>query len=41
MLILKTTSQFKKDYKRMKKQGKNMDLLRGVIDDLLDENLWM
>ena len=37
MLILKTTSQFKKDYKRMKKQGKNIDLLREVIDDLLAE----
>ena len=37
MLVLKTTSQFKKDYKRMKKQGKNMTLLQGVIDTLLAE----
>ena len=37
MLTLKTTTQFRKDYKRMKKQGKNMSLLQHVIDDLLSE----
>ncbi len=39
MLILKATTQFKKDYRRMKKQGKNMDLLANVIDDLLAEKV--
>ncbi len=37
MLTLKTTAQFRKDYKRMKKQGKDMGLLQTVIDDLLAE----
>ena len=37
MLTLKTTTKFRKDYKRMKKQGKNMALLEAVIDSLLDE----
>ena len=37
MLKLKTTTQFRKDYKRMKKQGKDMTLLQHVIDDLLLE----
>lgn len=37
MLSLKTTSKFRKDYKRMKKQGKDMSLLAAVIDDLLAE----
>lgn len=37
MLILKTTSRFRKDYKRMKKQGKDMRLLEEVIDTLLAE----
>ncbi|MDO4176718.1 MAG: type II toxin-antitoxin system YafQ family toxin [Bacillota bacterium] len=37
MRILKTTSQFRKDYKRMKKRGKDMSLLEGVIDALLRE----
>jgi pyridoxal biosynthesis lyase PdxS len=30
MLTLKTTTKFKKDYKRMKKQGKDMSLLGEV-----------
>ena len=38
MLTLKTTTKFKKDYKRMKKQGKDMSLLGEVIDILLAEN---
>ena len=37
MLTLKPTKKFKKDYKRMKKQGRNMLLLKSVIDDLLEE----
>jgi mRNA interferase YafQ len=37
MLALKTTTKFKSDYKRMKKQGKDMSLLQKVIDDLLAE----
>ena len=37
MLTLKTTAQFRKDDKRMKKQGKDMSLLQTVIDDLLAE----
>lgn len=37
MLTLKTTSKFRKDYKRMKSQGKNMALLEQVIDTLLEE----
>ena len=39
MLTLKTTTKFKKDYKRMKKQGKDMTLLQDVIDDLLAEKV--
>ena len=39
MLSLKTTTKFKKDYKRMKKQGKDLSLLRMVIDDLLAEKI--
>ena len=35
MLELKVTSKFKKDYKRMKKQGRDVSLLKKVIDDLL------
>ena len=38
MLVLKTTTKFKKDYKRMKKQGRDMSLLGKVIDLLLAEN---
>lgn len=37
MLILKTTSQFRKDYKKMKKRGLDMSLLEKVIQDLLEE----
>ena len=37
MLLLKTTARFRKDYKRMKKQGKDLSLLESVIDDLLSE----
>ena len=39
MLKLKITSKFKKDYKRMKKQGKDMRLLGEVIDLLLAEKV--
>ena len=39
MLTLRTTTKFRKDYKRMKKQGKNMALLQTVIDDLLAEKV--
>ena len=39
MLILRTTSRFRKDYKRLKKQGKDMNLLQNVIDDLLAEKV--
>lgn len=39
MLTLRTTTKFRKDYKRMKKQGKNMTLLQTVIDDLLAEKV--
>ncbi len=37
MLTLKTTAKFRKDYKRMKSQGKNMSLLEDVVDTLLEE----
>lgn len=36
MLELVTTSQFRKDYKRMKKRGCDMRLLETVIDLLLN-----
>ena len=39
MLTLKTTTKFRKDYKKMKKQGKDISLLESVIDDLLDEKV--
>lgn len=35
MMMLETTSQFRRDYKRVKKRGYNMELLREVIDTLL------
>lgn len=35
MLTLETTSQFRKDYRRVKKRGYNLDLLEAVIDTLL------
>lgn len=37
MLKLETTSQFRKDYKRIKKRGYNIALLEEVIDTLLAE----
>lgn len=37
MLELVTTSQFRKDYKRVKKRGYDMSLLETVIDTLLAE----
>ena len=39
MLRLKTTTKFKKDYKRIKKQGRDISLLASVIDDLLNGNV--
>ena len=36
MMDLKTTSKFRKDYKRCKKRGLNMDLLKDVINTLLE-----
>ncbi|MGM9936241.1 MAG: type II toxin-antitoxin system YafQ family toxin [Candidatus Ornithomonoglobus sp.] len=35
MLTLRTTSQFRKDYKLAKKRGRNLALLETVIDRLL------
>lgn len=35
MLKLETTGQFRKDYKRVKKRGYDMQLLQAVIDTLL------
>lgn len=37
MLELVTTGQFRKDYKRVKKRGYDIELLEKVIDDLLQE----
>ena len=37
MLTLLTTTKFRKDYKRMKKQGKDMHALETIIDTLLEE----
>lgn len=37
MLELVTTGQFRKDYKRMKKRGCDMELLERIIDTLLAE----
>ena len=39
MLTLKPTTKFRKDYKRMKKQGKDLTLLETVIDELLSEKV--
>ena len=36
MKVLKTTSQFKKDYKKCKKRGLDMSLLENVLDRLLE-----
>ncbi|MCQ2546364.1 MAG: type II toxin-antitoxin system YafQ family toxin [Clostridia bacterium] len=38
MRVLKTTAQFRRDYKRMKKRGKDMTLLEEVIDSLLRDD---
>lgn len=37
MLSLKTTSKFRRDYKRIKKRGYQMALLEEVIQTLLEE----
>lgn len=37
MLELVTTGQFRKDYKRMKKRGCDMEMLEKIIDTLLAE----
>lgn len=37
MLTLKTTAQFRKDYKLLKKRGYNLDLLEEVLQALLEE----
>ena len=37
MLTLKTTTQFRKDYKLAKKRGYNLDLLDQVLNLLLNE----
>lgn len=37
MLVLMTTGQFRKDYKRIKKRGYKIELLEEVIDLLLEE----
>lgn len=38
MLELIVTNQFKKDLKRVRKQGKDLNLLQNVLQMLLDEN---
>ena len=35
MMTLETTTQFRRDYKRVKKRGYDLDLLKEVIDTLL------
>ena len=37
MLKLKTTAQFRKDYKRIKKRGYNVSLLQEVLEKLCAE----
>lgn len=37
MLTLKTTAQFRKDYKVLVKCGYNLDLLKNVLQTLLEE----
>ncbi len=39
MLELEVTGQFRKDYKRIKKRGYNMELLERVIDTLPAEKI--
>ena len=36
-MLLETTTQFRKDYKRIKKRGYNLELLKKVLDTLMDE----
>lgn len=38
MLELIVTNKFKKDLKRVRKQGKDLDLLQDVLQTLLEEN---
>lgn len=38
MLTLETTTQFRRDYKRVKKRGYDLKLLEDVIDTLLAGN---
>ena len=38
-LQLETTGQFRKDYKRVKKRGYDMNLLEEVIQTILEEKL--
>ena len=40
MLTLKTTSKFRKDYKRMKKRGYDLARLEEIIDQLLRGETW-
>lgn len=37
MLKLRTTAQFRKDYKLAKKRGRKLDLLEDIINMLLEE----
>lgn len=37
MLKLKTTAQFRKDYKRIKKRSYNLSLLQDVLETLCEE----
>lgn len=37
MLELVTTGQFRKDYKRMKKRGYDMEMLENIVDLLMKE----
>ena len=37
MLELKKTSQFRRDYKRIKKRGYDLALIADIIDQLLEE----
>ena len=39
MLQLETTGQFRKDYKRVKKRGYDMNRLEDVIQTILEEKL--
>lgn len=36
MLTLETTSQFRRDYKRIKRRGYDLALLKAVVDTLLE-----